>query len=708
MAAFRFRRRRTRRLWMFGATTSALAAVLLLIVASASGNLAGSTFEGSDGNLVVNTAGNTDWANAPNRVVGIDLASGSTDNSFGQGTKEDDPNVSVVTGSIPPQKSDLTRFYVGSEFSGGSNFLYLAWERSNVLGSANMDFELNQKAQPDLTTTGPKALVRTAGDILITFDFGGSGSPVLGLLKWVTSGATSQCFSANALPCWGNRVNLSAAGFAEGAVNAVTVTDPIANVSLPAGTFGEAAINLTSSGVFPAGTCEAFGSTFLKSRSSASFPAEVKDFVAPQPVNIRNCGKIIIRKITENGDATFGYTTTGGLNPATFELSNGQSRTYSDATQVQPGSYSVTESTIPAGWTLKSLVCTATGSGTSFSTSGARVNITMAPDGVVDCTYTNHTNFHPSIATTLSDTTIEVGGTVHDSATLSGASPDAGGTVTYTVYTNDTCTLGARDAGTKTVTNGVVPDSDPITFNHTGDFFWRAVYSGDANNDPATSDCTSEHLLVTPKKPSIATTLSDTTIEVGGTVHDSATLTGTTADAGGTVTYTVYSDSACTQVVASGGTKDVTNGVVPDSDPVTFDAAGDFFWQAVYSGDDNNKRATSDCASEHLVVEKKQPAMTTAPNLIPNDDATISGATANATGTITFDLFAPSDASCAGTPAFTQTVDVNGNGTYSTTNTSFIASDLGTWRWRVSYSGDANNKQATSACGVERFTIANS
>ena len=115
MAAFRFRRRRTRRLWMFGATTSALAAVLLLIVASASGNLAGSTFEGSDGNLVVNTAGNTDWANAPNRVVGIDLASGSTDNSFGQGTKEDDPNVSVVTGSIPPQKSDLTRFYVGSE-----------------------------------------------------------------------------------------------------------------------------------------------------------------------------------------------------------------------------------------------------------------------------------------------------------------------------------------------------------------------------------------------------------------------------------------------------------------------------------------------------------------------------------------------------------------------------------------------------------------
>jgi hypothetical protein len=52
-------------------------------------------------------------------------------------------------------------------------------------------------------------------------------------------------------------------------------------------------------------------------------------------------------------------------------------------------------------------------------------------------------------------------------------------------------------------------------------------------------------------------------------------------------------------------------------------------------------------------------------------------------------------------------VNVNGNGTYSTTNSSFVASTLGTWRWQVNYSGDANNSPTTSACGVERFTIAN-
>jgi len=358
------------------------------------------------------------------------------------------------------------------------------------------------------------------------------------------------------------------------------------------------------------------------------------------------------------------------------------------------------------GWTLKNLACTATGTGTSYSLSGATTNITMAPEGVVDCTYTNHINRQPAITTTLSADTVVVGGTVHDSSTLTGATANAGGTVTYTVYSDSTCSTSFANAGTKTVTNGVVPDSDAVTFNSTGDFYWRAAYSGDSNNDPATSVCTSEHLVVTKKSPTIATTLSAATVEVGGSVHDSATLSNATANAGGTVTYTVYTDNACSTGAQSAGTVNVTNGAVPDSNAITFNTAGDYYWQAVYSGDANNNGATSVCTSEHLVVTKKSPAISTAPNLIPNDDATISGAL-TPTGTITFKLFAPADATCAGAGAYTQTVTVNGNGTYSTTNTSFVASTLGTWRWQVTYSGDVNNNPATSACGVERFTLAN-
>src|SRR5205814_786207 len=144
-------------------------------------------------------------------------------------------------------------------------------------------------------------------------------------------------------------------------------------------------------------------------------------------------------------------------------------------------------------------------------------------------------------------------------------------------------------------------------------------------------------------------------------------------------------------------------GVVPDSNSLQFNSAGTFYWQASYSGDANNNPATSACNSEVLVVRTNQPTMGTTQPATPNDDATISGATSNAGGTITFNLYSPANATCSGAPAYTQTVNVNGNGTYSTSNTSFVASDEGTWRWQVVYSGDANNAGTTSACGVENF-----
>ena len=165
-----------------------------MVPAIALANLAGNTFESDDGNFVVNISGNTDWVTAPNRVRGDDLASGKGDNSLGQGSKEDLVNVTVVNGSIPPNKSDLTRFYVANDKQGGKDYLYLAWERTNTLGSANMDFEINKVAQPSLVTAGAKVLNRTAGDLLVRYDFSGGGTrPTLTLVKWVTAAVGSSC-----------------------------------------------------------------------------------------------------------------------------------------------------------------------------------------------------------------------------------------------------------------------------------------------------------------------------------------------------------------------------------------------------------------------------------------------------------------------------------------------------------------------------------
>jgi hypothetical protein len=498
MAAIRFRQRRVRRGWYLGMTVATATALVVLFVGGASASLPGSTFGGGDGNLTCNDAnGALDWnclstSGTPQLHIGLEQFIGQQDNSFGQGTKENDPDVTLVDGSIPPNKSDLTRFYEASEVISGYPapntdhvLLYLAWERSNVLGSANMDFEINKVGTPCLDSTGPFpvdcTIDRSIGDILVTYDFtGGGGTPNIGLRTW--DGSSWQ---------------VSSTVVSESAVNSGSVFDSHANATLAANTFGEVAIDLTASGL-ATGCGFASATTFLKSRSSAQFNSEVKDFIAPVSTPIAPCA--------------------------------------------------------------------------------------------------------PSIATTLSAESVSVGSIVTDSATLTGATSDAGGTVTYTVYTDNTCQTFYADAGTKTVTNGIVPDSDPITFNDAGTFYWQAVYSGDATNQGATSVCTSETLVVNPN--------------------------------------------------------------------IT--------------------------------------ALITAQNLIPNDDATLSEATSNAGGTITFSLFSPSDPTCLGTPALTQTVNVSGNGTYSTTNTTFIASTEGTWRWEVVYSGDANNVGSTSACGVERFTIANS
>ena len=102
---------------------------LVAIALPSFANLGASTFDAADGNLVVNGT-ETDWATAPNLKKGIDLPTGTQDDSFGQGTKEDTPVPTVVNGSIPPNKSDLTRFYVANEKVSGKDFLYLAWSGS--------------------------------------------------------------------------------------------------------------------------------------------------------------------------------------------------------------------------------------------------------------------------------------------------------------------------------------------------------------------------------------------------------------------------------------------------------------------------------------------------------------------------------------------------------------------------------------------------
>lgn len=263
-------------------------------------SLPGSDFEiDTDANLRVDDpAPSIDWANVT-EVRKPDLTSGSGDDSFGQGTKEDTAVPTVVDGSIPPNKSDLLTFGVFLETTDANRFLHVYWHRvQEPSGTTNMDFEFNQSETLSGNGVTP---VRTSGDVLIQYDLTQGGTnPQLFLSTWIngSEGATAaDCEASNRLPCWDDRINLSAAGDATGSINTSAIpaaeADGLGGIS--SRTFGEASIDFDAI-IGDTSDCVAFGSAYLKSRSSDSFTAALKDFIAPEAVDISLCGDVRVIK----------------------------------------------------------------------------------------------------------------------------------------------------------------------------------------------------------------------------------------------------------------------------------------------------------------------------------------------------------------------------------------------------------------------------
>ncbi|MCD5346325.1 collagen binding domain-containing protein [Agromyces sp. S2-1-8] len=352
-----------------------------------------SSFEiDTNANLVVDHAGNLDWATVT-EVRKPDKASGSGDDSFGQGSKEDTPVPTVVSGSIPPNKSDLKNFGLYLETKGdGHQYLHLFWHRvQDPTGTTNMDFEFNKSKVLSANGVTP---VRTSGDLLIQYDLSNGGTnPQLSVSSWVTTGAGSQCEASNSVPCWGKRTNFTALGLATGSINTTAITAGNADGlgAISARTFGEATVDFTAL-ASTLDQCETFGSAYLKSRSSDSFSAAMKDFIAPIETGFPTCGGVIIRKVTDPSPSTedFSYTKDFSSDPAgtTFTLSDGESASFSKVPINTTGH--VSESALPPGWDFDKIDCTASSDGSNVSTNGTTITFSLdtAAD-TVDCTYYN-------------------------------------------------------------------------------------------------------------------------------------------------------------------------------------------------------------------------------------------------------------------------------------------------------------------------------
>ena len=376
-----------------GTVRSLVGALFIVgVLSSPAHALSGTLFEGADGNLLVDAQ--PDWESfvGDSLKIGNDLPSGQDDDSL-QG-KEDDSDLEITYGSIPNNKSDLTRFYVVHERvpAGGDatgDFLYVAWMRTNTLGSANMDFEFNQSSATAANGVTP---IRTPGDILITFSFSGGGNKVeLGLSRWTDTG---DCEAANSAPCWGPIVPLT--GIAEGAVNGAATLDPITGATLAEATFGEAMIDLTAAGVFDTEACVSFGRGYVKSRSSSSFTSSMKDFIRPIQLSVTNCATVnVVKNAVPDDVQSFDFTTSG--EPSTFRLdddgddSNALSSRWTLEDRFASGQGLTVMEEPTTGWDLTDVSCSGPASPDLDAQGRPTGTVQMSPaiNDDIECTFTN-------------------------------------------------------------------------------------------------------------------------------------------------------------------------------------------------------------------------------------------------------------------------------------------------------------------------------
>ncbi|MFN2517583.1 MAG: Ig-like domain repeat protein, partial [Jatrophihabitantaceae bacterium] len=205
--------------------------------------------------------------------------------------------------------------------------------------------------------------------------------------------------------------------------------------------------------------------------------------------------------------------------------------------------------------------------------------------------------------------------------------------------------------------------------------------------------------------PTLSTTASPGVVP-GGLVHDTATLAGGVSPTG-TITFRLFGpgDATCVGPPVFTSVVPVAGNGSYDSPNFTPTAAGTYLWVASYSGDVTNAAVAGVCnaVGESVTVAKVTPTLSTTASAgvilggQVHDTATLGGGS-SPTGTITFDLYGPGDATCTGPAVFSSTVPVAGNGSYD--SASFTPTAAGTYQWRARYSGDIANDPVVGVCNA--------
>jgi hypothetical protein len=308
----------------------------------------------------------------------------------------------------------------------------------------------------------------------------------------------------------------------------------------------------------------------------------------------------------------------------------------------------------------------------------------------------------PSLSGSATSTVV-VGSTVTDTATLSGGFSPTGQLV-FRAHGPADETCGAPPAYEETVAVSGNGAYSPAGFAPgPGVYRWTVEYAGDANNEATALTCGAPEQASTVTKASPVLTADASSGPVGTAIRDKATLAGGFSP-GGEVTFSVFgpADTTCATPLATTSVPiDEGQATAPD---FIAQQAGEFRWTASYSGDANNEPVHLACgaANQTSTVAKASPALSgTATSAVIvgtaiTDNVTLSSGFAPG-GELVFRAYGPGDEACGTSPAYEETVAVNGNGPYSPPG---FAPGPGVYRWTVEYTGDGNNGATALPCGA--------
>ena len=386
---------------------------------------------------------------------------------------------------------------------------------------------------------------------------------------------------------------------------------------------------------------------------------------------------------------------------------------------------------------------TSSSTGNTCGTVENTATVTTSNDGTAtaSATITVLCPMDPTITTKVSKTVIRAGGSLTDTATLTGPSGPVTGTVDFQLCSGTT--TGCPQGSGTTFQSGVPLVSGSATSAafgsrlRPGHYCVGLVYHNDGHSPYAdfysgsqVGECFTVRKPPPPPHGFITTRLSRHLVLVGGSVRDFARLHRVTKPVGGVVQYRVYPTLRGCRADTLGwpgklrhglaaGTAAVHGVVVPGSRLVTFRRAGTYYWAAFFSGGTRNAAAASRCLTEVLRVRRTPTSITTwlsshvvSPGSAVLDWATLHGVTGGVSGTVQFRYYSTligcrTDRSAW--PArprrgvFVDRLAVHGTRTPDTRNVRFQRA--GTYYWAAFYSGDSRNAPSVSSCAGEVLTV---